>query len=143
MIRYDTIRYSASHTRYSNGSEFNTSLAARHGSLSQRVRYLLCKRQILVTTLMYGVNGLVQVQCNCNVCTYAPHPLHKDDSRHTVLFPFSDIHLIVLNMQLLFTEMVAIWLVASVDKGGFNLDRNSLTVTAVVSGIHYLHSQTS
>ena len=60
-IDIDIDRDTNTHTRYSNGSEFNNSLAARHGTLLQRVRYLLSKKQILVTTFMYGANGLVQV----------------------------------------------------------------------------------
>lgn len=60
-VKIDIDRDTNTHTRYSNGSEFNNSLAARHGTLIQRVRYLLSKKQILVTTFMYGANGLVQV----------------------------------------------------------------------------------
>ena len=53
--------YRMSRTRYSNGSEFNKSLAARNGSLTQRVKYLFSKRTVCVSTLMYGCTGLVQV----------------------------------------------------------------------------------
>lgn len=39
------------------------------------------------------------------------------------------------SMQLLFTEMASLWLVAPLDKGGFHLNRSSLTAAAVVSGM--------
>ena len=92
------------HTRYSNGSEFNTSLAARNGSLTQRVKYLLSKRTVCVSTLMYGCTGLVQVNLLCLLWDFyfyewyffrflplfvlftLPHPLHLNFCRH--LLPF-------------------------------------------------------
>jgi hypothetical protein len=52
---------SSSVTRYSNGAEFNASLVAQRGTIRQRVGYLLSKRAVLVSTLMYGLNGFVQV----------------------------------------------------------------------------------
>ena len=64
--------------------------------------------------------------------------LQEDLRAHLSSFGLSDT---LFSMQLLFTEMASLWLVAPLDKGGFNLDRTSLTAAAVVSGmvctLHY------
>ena len=61
--------------------------------------------------------------------------LQEDLRAHLSCFVSSDT---LLFMQLLFTEMASLWLVAPLDRGGFGLDRTSLTAAAVVSGMVYI-----
>ena len=61
--------------------------------------------------------------------------LQEDLRAHLSCFVLSDT---LFFMQLLFTEMASLWLVAPLDRGGFGLDRTSLTAAAVVSGMVYI-----